>query len=140
MARVTVNEVHEVVDTELEYDQVTACIAAANVIVSRTCAASTNPSLTAAELKEIERWLAAHFVCIRDPRELRSSLHDAEAWFFPAAVTTAWGKGLNLTPYGQQAIALDFSGQLANLSKQRASFRVSPRENSNAFTEGQTTD
>lgn len=138
MARVTYDEVKEIFDTDMPADQITAFITAANLLVTNTCATSTVPALSAAELKEIERWLAAHFADIRDPVGLRIKIGDAEQWSFPAAVTTAWGKGLNLTPYGQMAIAIDRSGKLAALGLRKGSFRASPREDSDSFTENLT--
>ena len=140
MARVTVAEVKEVIQTDLTDAQITAMIAVANLIVTNGPATSTkpNPALSASELKEIERWLAAHFVCIRDPVSLREKIGDADTWTFPAAVTTAWGKGLLLTVYGSQAVAMDRSGKLANLGLMKGSFRAAPRENSGNFTEGLT--
>ncbi|MBI4137557.1 hypothetical protein HY469_05850 [Candidatus Roizmanbacteria bacterium] len=138
MARVTIAEVEEIIDTDLSDAQITAMISAANIIVTNGPATSTKPALNSDELKEIERWLAAHFVCIRDPVSLRAKIGDSDTWNFPASVTTAWGKGLLLTVYGSQAVAMDRSGKLANLGLQRGSFRASPRENSDNFTENLT--
>ena len=138
MARVTFEEVQEIFDTDLKADQITAFISVANLLVTNTCATSTAPTLGTDELKEIERWLAAHFACIRDPISLRAKIGDAEAWHFPAAVTTAWGKGLNLTPYGQMAIAIDRTHRLASLGNQKGSFRAAPREDGSNFTENLT--
>src|SRR3990167_7086656 len=138
MARVTVAEVEEIFDTDLTDAQITAFITVANILVTNTCATSTSPALDTDELKEIERWLAAHFADIRDPIGLRIKMGNAEQWSFPAAVTTAWGKGLNLTPYGQMAIAIDRSGKLAALGLRKGSFRASPREDSDSFTENLT--
>ena len=138
MARVTVEEIQEIFDTDLKADQITAFISVANILVTNTCATSTAPTLGTDELKEIERWLAAHFACIRDPISLRAKIGDAEAWHFPAAVTTAWGKGLNQTVYGQNAIAIDRTGRLAGLGRMKGSFRAAPRENSSSFTDNLT--
>jgi hypothetical protein len=138
MARVTTSEVEDIIDTDLTDGQITAMIAIANLMVTNGPATSSNPSLGADELKEIERWLSAHFVCVRDPVSLRAKLGDAESWNFPASVTTAWGKGLNLTPYGQQAIALDRTGILAKSGLMKASFRAAPREDSDNYTENLT--
>src|SRR3990167_481580 len=135
MARVTVDEVREIFDTSMEFDQITAFITAANLLVTQVCTSTTLPT---GLLKEIERYVAAHFCWLRDPHELRSKLGDFEMWAFPAAVTTSWGKGLNLTPYGQTAVALDTSGALANLAMKQASFSAAPRENSGRYTEGLT--
>ena len=137
--RVTVEEVQEIFNTTLKYDQISACITAANLLTTNVPAASTNPSLDAATLKEIERWLAAHFCCINDPVALRVKIGDSESWNFPASVTTAWGQGLRLTVYGQNAIALDITGELSKLGLMKGSFRAAPRENSSRFTRNLTT-
>lgn len=138
--RVTGDEVKEIFDTTLTATQLAPFITAANLLTTNVPGASTNPVLAAEELKEIERWIAAHFACIRDPISLRERLGDAESWAFPASVTTAWGMGLKLTAYGQQAIAMDRTGTLAKLGLMRGSFRAAPRENSSNFTDGLTTD
>lgn len=138
MARVTYEEVREIFDTTLGPDKLTACITAATNLVDHITAADATPAMSTAELKEVERWLAAHFGCIQDPISLRSKIGDSDAWHFPAAVTTAWGKNLNLTPYGQQAVAMDRTGFLANLGLMKGKFRASPRENSDRFTDNLT--
>ena len=133
MSRVTPEEVQEIIDTDLKRDQILAMITVANLIVTNGPATSTNPSLGADELKEIERWLAGHFVCIRDPVALRNKIGDADVWHY-AMVTTAWGKQFNLTPYGQMAIAADRSGILASAGLKKGSFRAAPREDSDSYT------
>ena len=134
MARVTTDEVREIFETSLEEDRITACITAANLIITETVAASTNPVVPTSLLKEIERWLSAHLCAIQDPVPLRVKIGEAEQWSFPASVTTAFGKGLLLSPYGQQAVMLDISGTLAKLGMMQASYRAAPRENSSNYT------
>lgn len=138
MSRASVSDVQEILDTDLTSVQITACLTIANLMTTNICAASTNPALGADELKEIERWLAAHFAAIRDPVALRAKIGDSEQWSFPASVTTAWGTGLRLTPYGQQAIAADRSGLLGRAGLMKGSFRAGPREDSKHFTRGIT--
>lgn len=133
--RVTYEDVQEIFSTTMEPDQITACIIAANTLVNNTCA-QASPALDAVTLKEIERWLSAHFCCLRDPVALRAVQGDSEQWSFPASVTVAWGRGLNITIYGQNAIAMDISGSLASVGKQNqaASYRAAPRENSSRYS------
>lgn len=138
MARVTIAELEDIFDTDLSDSSLSSFINTANLLVTNVLATSTSPTLSAAELKDIELWLAAHFACIRDPISLRAKIGDAEAWHFPAAVTTAWGKGLNLTPYGQMAISIDRTGRLAGLGRIKGSFRAAPREDSDNFTDNLT--
>lgn len=134
MARCTVAEVEEIFETTLGSAEITACITVANIVVNNGPAASTSPSLDADTLKEIERWLAAHFASIQDPVALRVKIGDSEAWNWPAAVTTAWSTGYKLTPYGQMACSIDISGSLSSAGQKRGSFRASPREDSDFYT------
>lgn len=79
-------------------------------------------SVDAALLTEIERWLAAHFACIRDPqvRELR-----ADSVSMTLDVGTP-GRGLAATRYGQQVAQMDPTGalELAMLPMKRATIKV----------------
>ena len=137
MARTTPEEVLEIFPTNMDAGKILAFIAVATNLVTNVVAiADCTPAMTADELKEVERWLAAHFAWIRDPGALRARIGDAEAWHYSASVTTAWGKGLALTPYGQQAMVFDRSGALSSMGLRRATFRAAPRENSDDYTEG----
>ena len=131
--RVTVQEVKEIFSTTMEDDSISAFIGAANTLVNNTSALAS-PALDATTLKEIEKYVAAHFCCLRDPISLRVKVGESESWSWPASVTVAWSRGLGLTPYGQAALLLDTSGELSNLGQKRGSFRASPRENSSNFT------
>jgi hypothetical protein len=136
--RVTAEEVKQIFTTSLGDDQIDACITAANNIVSTITTTKASPTLGTAELKEVERWLGAHFCAINDPVSLRVAIGESESWHFPASVTTAWGQGLRLTPFGQQAIFFDRTGSLASFGLMHASFRVAPREDSKNFTKNLT--
>ena len=140
MARNTTTELELIFETSLTDPQLQAFLDHADIIVTNTCATSKSPYpvLSASELKVIEVYVAAHLACLRDPISLRAKLSEAESWNWPASVTTAWGQGLKLSPYGQMAIAADRSGLLASLGKQRGSFRASPREDSASYTESLT--
>lgn len=133
LCRVTVSEVTDIYDTNMDSDKIQRFIQSAHVLVNSTLASS---GLAADVLKEIELWISAHFIYMRDPQALRSKIGDSEAWHFPASVTTAFARGLNLTPYGQQALVFDTTGSLASLGKQKGKFRAAPRENSGDFTSG----
>lgn len=134
MPRVAVGDVQNILSTNLTNAQITAFILTADTIINATCATSTSPALSSDELFQIELWLSAHFACIRDPVSLREKIGDAESWNFPMSVTTAWGKGFNLTPYGQMAIAIDRTGLLASMGRMKGTFRSAPREDSDHFT------
>lgn len=135
MARVTAAEVKEIFDTNMREDWILAFINSANLLVTRVLGSS---GLGADDLKDIERWIAAHFCNLRDPISLREKIGDAESWNFPASVTTAWTQGLGLTVYGQQAVAMDTTGTLAALGLKRGKFRAAPREDSDNYTRNLT--
>jgi len=105
--RVTHEEVLEIIDTDIE--DTTPFITIANLLVT---AKLSGESLEDAHLKEIERWLAAHFVAIRDPRALSEGIGDARVTY-----TFESGKGLEATPYGQQVLTLDTTGKMKQLGK-----------------------
>lgn len=132
MSRVVIEDVKDIFDTTMSDSSIEAFITSATNIVSNGPALSP-VGLGADELKEIERYVAAHLCCLMDPREIRHKTGDAEAWFQPN-VTTAFGQGLRFTNYGQMALVLDRSGTLAKLGMMKASFRVSPREDSKNYT------
>jgi len=111
-ARVTTAEVKEIIDTDLT--DLTVFITVADQHVDRVAAADS--SLAAATLKEISRWLAAHFTAIRDPRESKSTVGPTSFTYEGKT-----GMGLSFTRYGQQALLLDTTGTLANLGMKKAS-------------------
>jgi len=111
MARVTATEVKEIVETTIIDAEVDTFIIVANLTTNRV---NTEGGITdAATLKEIERWLSAHFVRIRD-------IASASEKAGPVAQSFQYKVDLNFnqTQYGQQALILDYSGTLASLQKQ----------------------
>jgi len=102
MARVSGSEVQDIIDTDLE--TLTPFIDAASQLVDGIS------GLGAATLKEIERWLAAHFVAIRDQRTAKDSVGDSSHTYGGKT-----GMGLDFTSYGQMAKALDTTGYLATV-------------------------
>lgn len=112
MARVTEAQVTAILDTDL--DDLSPFITAASLVVDRVAAADS--TLAAADLLEIERWLAAHFAAIRDERAHSQRQGDSSVTYQGKT-----GKGLEFTSYGQQAMALDPTGILRTLGKPRAS-------------------
>lgn len=115
MARVTSDEVKQIINTTLDP---TPFIEAASVVVTDRLASE---SLGITTLKEIERWLAAHFLAIRDPQKKSQSIDGASETYVMASVT---GEGLKSTLYGQQALMLDSSGVLSNLGKKKVYFNA----------------
>lgn len=114
--RVTETEVRAIIETPLVGATVEAHITVANLTVTRVLGAS---NLSAEILKEIERWLAAHFVAVQDRRRSSTSTGDASDSYDGQT-----GMGLDFTAYGQQVKLLDPTGLLASAGKPAAFFEV----------------
>jgi hypothetical protein len=85
----------------------------ANLLVNRICVPAKNEDGTPyftddAELEVIERWLSAHFYAVRDPRIQFEAVKSLMTRFESKVELN-----LNNTRYGQQALVLDTSGELA---------------------------
>lgn len=106
--RVTGAEVKEILDTAKIAVDVEKYITAANLTVTGV---TSGQGYSTAELKEIERYLAAHLVAIDDPRIKSEN--------FGAAATYHGGSGLGLdhTPQGQQVKLLEYKGKFAELDQ-----------------------
>jgi len=109
--RVTQGEVEAVIDTSI--DDLLPFIVIADTLVTDKL---TGQGLSTSMLKEITRWLSAHFAAIRDPRSSKEKTGEAEASFFLGKA----GEGLDATPYGQQVKVLDTTGILGSLGKREA--------------------
>jgi len=113
MARVTADEVKEILEVSADVlattPDLTPFITSANLLVTDLLGTS---SLSSDQLKEIERWLAAHFVAIRDPRRSYERAGSVGEGF-----QHRLGLRLEVTTYGQQAIALDTTGTLADVNE-----------------------
>lgn len=116
MARVTAADIQEILDVSSDVltatPDLTPYITAANLLVTDLLGSS---SLSDDTLKEIERWLAAHFVAIRDPRTASE-----KAGSVGESYQYKLGLRLEVTTYGQQAIALDTTGTLADVNQNGA--------------------
>lgn len=111
--RVTEQDVKQIIDTDVHCEPF---IIAANSIVTAKLSTS---GLSAEVLFEIERWLSAHFVAIKDPRPVSESIGGASVSF-----GSALGKGLEATMYGQQVKILDTTGTLATIGQRKARMHV----------------
>ncbi len=119
---------HRVIDDEVKLifpdttKNASPFIEVANLVVDETLASL---GMSAERLKQIELYLAAHFMAITEergaPRRQRLG-ETVEEWFQDI------GKGLNATRFGQQALLLDTTGTLssenAGVGKPNAQFRV----------------
>lgn len=117
--RVTVQEVKDIITlkSSISVASVSACITAANITIDSN---STSSGYSSTELKELERWLSAHFLAILDPRAESKKIGDAATKYRLGSE----GKGLDCTPYGQQLKVLDYKRTLNNLGKQKATVGI----------------
>lgn len=112
MARVTANEVKEIFDTDLEDASLSAFINSANLLVT----ALLTGKYSTAILKDIEKWLAAHFAAHMDPVAENEEMGDGKNKY----MLGKRGMGLEGTPYGAQVKLLDYLGILAEAGKPSA--------------------
>ncbi len=110
MSRTDSAAVCAVLDTELDDDQIEPFIQTANIMVTEYLAGS-DCGLSDALLKEIETYLAAHFVTLRD-RIVKSEAADGVKFDYQGATDM----GLDSSQYGQTAQILDSCGKLSQLS------------------------
>ena len=106
--RTTSAEVQEIVDVESGVD-LEPFIIAANELVTECCAGQ---DYSDTRLAEIERWLAAHFYCIRDARAVSE-----RAGSVGQTLQSKVDLGFDVTHYGQMAMRLDTEGGLAALNE-----------------------
>lgn len=89
-------------------------IETASALVDRVESEDEDGELSASVLELIERWLSAHFYAVRDPRATSE-----RAGPVGASYESKVDLGLNITRYGQQALALDSTGILADLTSKK---------------------
>lgn len=117
MARVTVAEVRVILPsaTQLTDAQIQAAIDAASCMVDQIAANCAN-HLTDECLKQVEKYLAAHFASVTENTLSLSSETDACSGA-SATYGFKFGEGVKGTPFGQMANSLS-NGCLAELDKQ----------------------
>ena len=109
--RVETDDVKRIIETELV--DLSMFISVANVQVD---AIATLGTLDAATLKEIEKWLAAHYVSLRDRQPTKITMGDTSHTYGGKT-----GMGLSYSRYGQMALVLDSTGTLASSGRRKAS-------------------
>jgi len=113
MARTTADNVEAIIDIDSGIS-LTPFIEVANALVTEVCSAVTDSDDTLVyddtRLELIERWLAAHFYHIRDPKPSREEVDDVSVTYRSIVEV-----GFNNTHYGQMAIRIDTNGGLARL-------------------------
>jgi hypothetical protein len=108
MARTTSTAVCAIIDTSLGDESIAAFIRTANQMVT---AHLGSVGLDGTLLTEIETYLTAHFITLRERRVMSESA-DGVSFTYEGQS----GVGLDATGYGQTAQVLDTSGTLAQLS------------------------
>ena len=91
----------------------TPFILISNQIVDQLAAADSDSLLVAAELTQIEVWLAAHFYAMRDPQFKSKGTGSASATFRGSD-----GLFFSSTLHGQSAVILDKTNWLAKREKE----------------------
>jgi len=114
--RVTQPEVEEIYENGDSLD-LTPFITAANVTID---ALLTSRGLSTDQLKEIERWLTAHFAVIRDRQASKEMIGGDTSIEYEGE----HGMYLDHTSYGQMVRVLDTSGILAESGMPRAQFAL----------------
>jgi len=71
------------------------------------------------QLALIETWLTAHFYSVTNPVAMSKKIGEAETRYQERTM----GMGYDGTMYGQQALAIDTSGCLRKLGKQKATIK-----------------
>lgn len=106
-ARVTDEEVQAIMD---DYpDDLTPFIELATLLVDEELAST---DLSTDRLKQIEKWLSAHFAATKTPLTTQESVKISVAY-----QRSSPGKGLYATQYGQQAVVLDTTGTLKRIAE-----------------------
>ena len=109
MPRVTPAELRKILDTDdRRWPDLTPFITAANALVTAVCTASGYPDSL---LKEIEKWLAGHFYCTPEPLAVVAKIGESQDTY-----ESKVDLYLANSRYGQQAMILDYKGNLAGVS------------------------
>ncbi len=116
--RVNATEVKELINTDLADAVVGSFIGVASRLVDRLLVGKGLDDLT---LSDIELYLSAHFVGMRDQDEgMTQETKTGEA---NSRYAGFYSKGFELTRYGQMAIMLDTTGILSTVAKQQGKAR-----------------
>ena len=119
MARITDTDVRELVDTSDDVDIDWAVEAAEDMVDAHLISVGHTDNI----LSRITLFIAAHFVALAVERGglVREGVGGANASY-----ANIYGEGFRATRWGQQALALDSSGTLSNVTqiRPRAEFKV----------------
>jgi hypothetical protein len=100
--------VKSTVDLQPFIDQATA-------VTDKVSSNDSSGVMNSALLKEVERNLAAHYYCLKDPGYHARTTEGASGTFYGKT-----DMGLDYTPFGQTAQEMDLTGFLSSLGKGRS--------------------
>ncbi len=110
MARTTETLVRAIIEVDSSITSLTPFISASHIMVEEHCGSLSEETAT-----EVETWLAAHFITIRDNRV------SSEAVTGAAGASQSYqyrlGSGLETSMYGSMAMQLDSTGKLSAWNK-----------------------
>ena len=124
--RVTVTQVRNTIELSSAFtdDMVDQCIASANAL---TDGILSDKELSETLLFHIELYLSAHFCSVREPQLKNEEIGGRDATVKEERHMAQIGYGFNSTIFGQQAVTLDYTGTLGDISnpkKKTAGFFV----------------
>jgi len=108
VSRTTSIAVSEIIEVDTSIS-LTPFINTASAMVTKHCAELY--AYTDEELELIERYLAAHFYTLRDPRPTQETAGKVNQW-----LQSKVDLGLATSHYGQMAMVLDYNGGLSKLN------------------------
>jgi len=113
--RILISQVRDCVYLSSKFtdSMVTQCISTANAVSDGPLA---DQSLTESILTQIELYLAAHYCSLREPQIFEEEWGGRDSIAKEKRSKANVGIGFNATWFGQQAISLDTSGVLAEMS------------------------
>jgi len=120
MARTTAYKVQEVMETALTEAEINKIIEVSNRMVTNTLGST---SLAANVLIDIETYLTAHLIAIGKERQAISERIN-DIWI---TYQGKFGKGLEMTTFGQMVLILDTSGNFTKASKMKANISAIPQ-------------
>ena len=120
MARVTVEEVRQILDTNLTDNDILAFIETANKVV--TSVLGNDTVLSDAQKSDIEKYYACHLItATRDRWAEFEKLGEASVRYPNAGKELT---GLMVTPYGRIVMEIDVTGKMAKVGKRRAEVKA----------------
>lgn len=118
MARVTTAQVNDAIylSSDFTEEMVEQCITVANTVVNDKLA---DQGASDEMLTQIELYLSAHFCSVREPQLTEEEIGGRDSTVKEKRRMAEVGYGFASTAFGQQAISLDDTGILADMSNDK---------------------